>query len=303
VLVNRPPRAVVAAMLLAIALTSRASSAADDGKKERCSIAYEQAQVLRRSDQLTAALAQLLVCRDTCPPTLVKDCESWIGDITTVLPTVRLRALDASGAPLRTVNVFLDGKLLVQQLSDGPVTVDPGEHVFRFEPPGASAAGIDVKIALRAGEHDRDVTASFASTAKAPAPPTGPAVSHRPSAATPPAATAATATSPPPATAPAADHTASYVLGAIGVVSLAAAGILTIKGYADRSHLESTCSPHCTLQDTDPIARLWWTAAALAGVGVISLTTSIVLWRPAPDNGAAAKPSPTGLVVGVAGRF
>ena len=257
-------------LLAALSLHASGAGAAD---KVRCTAAYEQSQELRRQDKLSAARSQLLVCEQACPKALASDCAKWQAEVEALMPTVRLRAVDAQGHPV-PARVYLDGTLLVDSIGDSAVAVDSGDHVFRFE--GDSGMTTDVHASLHGGERAREVEGVLA-----PPPPAAPT----------PAAT-------PPIPMP------TYVLGAVGLAALGIGGVLSFKGHLDAGHLQATCAPGCAPSDVDGIATLYDVAWVSAGVGVAALAVGLALWHPwraataSSTSGLFVAPTPGGAFAG-----
>jgi hypothetical protein len=258
---HRARRGFTAATLWLALTTPTGARAAD---KVRCAAAYEQGQQLRRQDKLSASRSQLQVCEQTCPKALAADCTRWRGEVEALMPSVRLRATDGQGHPVEA-RVLLDGELLLEHLSDAPVTVDSGDHVFRFEAPSGLTA--EVRVSLRGGEPAREIEGVLAPAA----PPAAPAPSLRPV------------------------PLASYILGGAGIVGLGIGGAVSLAGHFSQSHLQSTCAPACKPSDVDAIGTLYDVAWVSAGVGVASIAVALLLWRPWQSGPDAAV---SGLFVG-----
>jgi len=241
-----------ACVLLAPALSGATETEAD---KARCEASYESAQRLKREEHLSATKAQLAICIETCPAPLVADCTAWLKDLEVLLPTVRLVARTATGAAARDVRVTMDGSSLTGSLDGRPITVEPGAHVFRFQRDGEGLT--DVRAEIHQGERDHLVEAVLPSAPK-------------------PVRSSATEPS----------HTPSWVLGGAGVLALATAAGLTIKGHLDRSSLRSSCYPYCREDQVDAIRSTWLAAGIVAGAGALSLLAAILLWPKAPRNTA-----------------
>jgi len=263
-------RLPAAGLLAALSLHATGAGAAD---KVRCTAAYEQSQELRRQDKLSAARSQLLVCEQACPKALATDCTKWQAEVEALMPTVRLRAVDAQGHPV-PARVYVDGTLLVDSIGDSPVAVDSGDHVFRFE--GDSGMTTDVRASLHGGERAREIEGVLAPSAPA-------------------APTPDTAASIP---------TATYVLGAVGLAALGVGGVLSFKGHLDASHLQATCAPGCSPDDVNGISTLYDVAWVSAGVGVAALAVGLALWHPwqgataSSTSGLFVAPTPGGAFVG-----
>jgi len=275
-------RLAAAGLLLAASATVASPGRATD--KVRCAAAYEQAQVLRRQDKLSAARSELLVCEQACPKTLAADCTKWQGEVEALMPSALLRARDAQGNPV-DARVFVDGVLLVEHLGDTPVAVDSGDHTFRFESPAGATA--EVRASLHAGERPREIEAVLG--AASPAPTEG--------GATAPEASALRGIPMP-----------ALVLGAMGIAGLALGGGLSLDGHLQESHLRSSCAPRCSPDQVSSISTIYDVAWVSAGVGVAAFAVAIALWRPwegsQPASPSAYVPylAPTigGAVVGMA---
>ncbi len=279
-----PARRRLAAASLVIAASSTVAGVGHATDKVRCAAAYEQAQVLRRQDKLSAARSELLICEQSCPPALAADCTKWQGEVEALMPAVRLRARDAQGNPT-DARVFVDGVLLVEHLGDAPVAVDSGDHTFRFESPAGMTA--EVHASLHAGERAREIEAVLEPAA--------------------PVSTEAAAKGPEPSASPGIPMPA-IVLGAIGIAGLALGGGLSLDGHLQESHLRSSCAPRCSPDQVSSVSTLYDVAWVSAGVGVAAFAVAIALWRPweggQPVTPAAYVPhvAPTigGAVVGMA---
>ena len=242
----------VATILVAVP----ASADGAEGDRARCAASYESAQVLRRDEHLEAARTQLLICQSTCPQRLERDCTTWLRDVESLTPTVRLVARDPGGLEIADALVTVDGRLVDARGS--AVAIEPGSHLFRFERRGAEAA--EVRADLHAGERER-VIAVVLSPFVVP---------------------------PPRASATPASRTASYVAGGLGAAGLVSAAILAIKGDVDRSSLRGSCAPVCDPARVDGIRTLWWTAAGVGAAGAIALGLAVVLWPRAPASAMPA---------------
>jgi hypothetical protein len=239
---------------LACSIVAGQARAAGD-EDVRCMTSYEQGQTLKRAGKLSAARVQLSVCKETCPAVFTRDCGQWLREIDALLPTVRFAVKDESGRALSDVRVLVDGQLLGDPLPSGPAVVDAGNRVFRFERAGSEP--VAVTVALQPGERDRTIAVTVASV-------------H------PPQPSPTPSRAEPPSRAP------SYVLGTIGIVALATAGGLALKGHVDRAHLQNTCAPACNPAESDPIRTTWLVSGVLAGVGVASMAVAVVLWPRTP---------------------
>jgi hypothetical protein len=151
---------------LAVVATAR-PALADDAA---CIAASEQSLTLRQQGKLHDALKTLAVCADAaCPDEVKAECSRRIDGIGTAMPTLVLEAKDGSGNDLFAVTVTMDGAPLAAKLDGRPVSIDPGEHTFRFETAGQPP--VEKKLVLREGEKDRRESVVLGPPAPAVAPP------------------------------------------------------------------------------------------------------------------------------------
>lgn len=151
----------VGALAMGVLFFTETSSRADEGQV-RCKAAYERAQELRRDGRLGGAEVELRICVETCPRRLVPDCERWLREIHTLMPTVRLQVRDEGGQPIGDVRVIIDGRPLVGSPGSDAIVIEPGDHLFRFERTGS--VPVEVRVTLEPAERDHVVTATLAAT-------------------------------------------------------------------------------------------------------------------------------------------
>jgi hypothetical protein len=270
---GRPAIKLACAALTLLALLAEAPQAQADDTKKRCAAAYEQAQVLRKERKLTKAEEQLAVCSQAaCPMFVRRECAQWTKDVKTKMPTVVFEVRDAAGKPLTGARVLIDGKVLKDPIDDGEVAVDPGDHVLRYELPGADP--IEQGVTFREGEKSRKLSILFDTAQTAPPPPPPPS---GPSFGTPPVIV--------------------FVLGGVGVAGVAAFATLGILGKNERDDLRDTCAPSCSEDDVSSVRTKLILADVSLGVGVVSLGVATYFFitaprqPPPPKSGAAGKPS------------
>jgi hypothetical protein len=239
-----------ACLLLALALVAP-SAAADD--KHACVAASDAAQAQRADGHLAAARTELLSCaRDVCPPLVRKFCEKWLEEVQASTPSVVIRVSDAERHDATDVRVLIDGHLIASTLDGRPLGVDPGVHVFRFEPAGAPA--FEDRIVVVEGEKDRVLAETIPSAASFVAPRRTESVTGEPT------------TRPVPV--------GVYVLGGAAAVALAGFVYFVVSGESDYS----ACALHgcsASAQDSLDVRRaLAWSSL---GVSVAALGAGTVL--------------------------
>jgi hypothetical protein len=142
-----------AALCLVVFAAAPAARAADPTMSD-CLAANENAGKLQTDKKLRQAREQAAICAaETCPTELHTACRQHVADLNHAIPTIVLQARDASGAYLTEVNVTMDGQPLVTRLEGTAISVDPGQHTFRFETDGH--VPLDRTLLLNEGQKDR----------------------------------------------------------------------------------------------------------------------------------------------------
>src|SRR6185437_12766808 len=196
-----------------------------------------------------------------------------------------------TGQDVTEVRVTMDGEALTARLDGAALPVDPSEHSFRFEMDGSPP--VEMKVVIRMGEKNRRIDASFAP----PPPPPAPA----------PVPDAPRPASPSPSVSP-----AVFVLGGVAIVGLGVFATFGILGENQKSELEKTCAPNCSLDQASSVR----TKLIIGDVGlftalgaVVAGTTVFLVGRRTPSPPAAAAlrvevaPVPSGGMLGVRGTF
>jgi hypothetical protein len=184
------------------------------------------------------------------------------------LPTVVVQAIDAGGHDLTDVKVTVDGQPFLDRLDGKAVPIDPGEHLFGFERPGAKR--IDRAIVISQGEKNRRLEIRWAEdpVVDKPGPePVGGA---------------------PPLISPGA-----WVLGGIGLAGITLFAVFGGVSLAEKSDAADTCAPNCSDAVVDGIRAKLIVADVSLAVGVASLGAAVILgilsYSPEPE--APAKKS------------
>ncbi|HZF50599.1 MAG TPA: hypothetical protein VE093_18200 [Polyangiaceae bacterium] len=244
------------AALAALALVASSRDARAQDTKQQCASAYEQAQILRKERKLQKAEEQLAICaQKACPLFVRKECAQWSKDVKANIPTVVFEVRDASGKLLKDARVLINGKVLKDPIDEGEVVIDPGDHVLRYEVPGAEP--IEQGVTIREGEKARKLSIQFDTTAPVAPPP-------------PPEAAGSGDGGGPPVLA--------LVLGGVGVVGLGAFVTLGVLGKNQRDDLRDTCAPSCAEADVSSVRTKLLLADVSLGVGVVSLGVATYLF-------------------------
>ncbi len=152
------------------------SIARADPNLTECLSSSEGGQVSRDQGQLLAARAQFLTCgSEACPAVVKSQCAKWLAEVDAMVPTVVAGARDAAGADLDEVRLSVDGKVVASRLGGMPIPLDPGPHVIAFD---AGSRHAEVRVVLRSAEKNRPVSVQLGEPpppALPPGPPTTPA--------------------------------------------------------------------------------------------------------------------------------
>ena len=251
-------------LFLAALLAPGGAFAKPDELKQQCVDAYDQTQALRSAGKLRLARDSAVICAQAaCPSVVTKDCVPWLEALEKSLPTVVFSARDRAGQETTAVRVLMDGVLLAPRLDGLAVTIDPGEHVFRFELDGQPPS--ETRTLIREGEKNRHLDVSFV-----PPPP-------------PPA----TFTLPP---------TSVLVLGGVGALALGSFVTFALLGQGQKASLEKSCAPRCTDAEVSSVRTKLTIGDVSLVTGLLALgagTTLFLLDRQAPT--AAAAPAAAAL--------
>lgn len=266
-------------------------------QREQCAAAADQAQQLRDEGKYRRAREQMLACaRDVCPGPIRRDCSDWLAQLDATASTVVLSARDGA-QDVTDVKVAFDNVPLVDKLDGRPITVDVGEHVFRFEYKGEAR---EEKVLIGAGQKLRTIGVTFGGS--------------RPAAPS-PAGTSAEGTSQP--TADTGTRGGSWVptivAASLGVAGLGSFAGFGLAGKAEVDDLDATCRPNCEESRVDAARTKLIVADVSLGVGVVALGVATYFFfsrpkaQPAKVGGAAAHlgfgPTPGGAAAGLSGTF
>jgi len=263
-------------LLVAFAAAFLARSAAAQETPPRddlheCIDANADGQHLQKAGKLIAATARFAACaREACPVEVRANCAELLARVQDSTPTIVVDACDRAGDDTTVVAMSIDGVGRASALDGRAMTMDPGEHVLRFELPGAPA--IEQRIVVVEGQKNRIVTADF----------TGEGARHRCHQPAPPLPAPTHRTVPP----------ATWVLGAVAVAAVGAFAYFGISGLVALNNLDQ-CKPGCAPSDYDDMALRYYLADGSLALAATSLATAIVVYfaRPAHAlNRAATSP-------------
>jgi hypothetical protein len=277
-LARRTLSLVVKASLLAVGLAAAlpAHAAGPADPMTICIAENERSLELRKAGDLLGARRELAACAAApCPDAIQQACRGRIPELNAAIPSVVFDVRDGNGADLTDVTIAIDGQT-PEAAGFTARPVNPGRHLFRFEAPGHRA--VEKTLVLREGEKDRresavmgpaEVAGASASTPESP----GPAAS--PGATGPAVAEAA----PRPASGL---RTAGWVLGATGIVAMAAGGTIALLARSSYENAPGCSGSVCATQtglDARNSARATGDVATVVFVaGAAATAVGIVLW-------------------------
>lgn len=261
-------RARTATLVLLAGVLAGWPGVANADAKQECLASYDRAQTLIQSNKLVEAREQLLACgKSACPNFVADDCGKWLSDVDARTPTVVIDARSPDGQDAVDVTVEVDGKPFLTRIDGRALPLDPGEHTFRFQMPGARP--IDRRFVIHESVKGRHIAVQFESTAAdAGAAPSAVAS----------AAPALPSSSSPPAAPPSKSGVGAgvWVLGGIGLVGIGAFAAFGLD-YDRRLNDLDGCKPNCDVSRTDRANVSRVIALVSAGVGVAALGTAAVL--------------------------
>jgi hypothetical protein len=280
-----------AASLLAMGQHARADEV------DACLSGADRGQALRRESHLIEAREQLRMCaRESCPKVVRNDCRRWLGEVDAATPSLSLRVVDSSGAPVADAHATLDGKPVT--LDGRSLEIDPGDHVLHAEGSGGSAT--DVRITVQQGERDRTVVLALRPPTPAPVPQPAPV----------PASPPIPSASQPESAAPSKTiPVGAWIVGGAGIAALAGAAYFWASGLGDRSSLYSGCgqTQSCAQSDVDASRTKLVIGDVGATVGVVALGAAVWItlsgWGRTPQQAATVSVVPGGAVASWSHRF
>ena len=227
---------------------------------QACVAAADRAQLARDQRRFITARQELLACSDDACPLLVrKDCARWLDELRPRLPGIVVSARDEDEHDLVDVRVLVDGKVITEKLDGKLFLVDPGEHVFRYEP--ASAAPYEERVLVREGETNRLLTVK---------------VGRR-------------GTKAPEVAKPAPEHrvagsrsisASSIALAGVGAIGVGGFVFFAAGASGDIHDMRATCglTQSCATSDVDAARGKLLVANVALGVGVLALAGAVVLY-------------------------
>lgn len=245
----------LAVLLVMAAVVPDVAQAQPQGEAtSQCIAAHVEAQRLQKSAKLREARAVLVRCSDpACPSVLVQECTDLFAQVDQAVPSLVFVARDEQGRDIADARVLDGDAVLLERLDGKAVEVDPGEHRFRIERPGAEA--VEQELVVREGDKLRRVEVVFGQ-----------------------------ASATPPATDGERDVTpAFWIVGSAGLVGLTLFGALAGAGLAKKNDLDDrACAPACPSSDVDEARSLFLGADISLGIGLAALAVAPILYFTSP---------------------
>jgi hypothetical protein len=287
---------VVARLLgFAGATLCTSSSAVAAPTPHDCAAASEDAASLQKQEKLGAAKDRYLVCADpACPAEIREECAHRLTEVTDATPSVVFEVKDASGNDVSAVRVTMDGALLVDHLGASAITIDPGEHTFRFDGADPSQS-IEKTFVVRDGEKNRHLAVTLGG---AGAPPVTTPASTGAAPATPTAPAAPATSDQAPKSNWSQQKTIAFIVGGGGIIAIGVGAIFGAMTFSQWNNAKSectatTCGAGSQAQQNANGAS---TSATVSDVGFIAggvlVAGAAVLWFTAP-SGAKVQVAPT----------
>jgi hypothetical protein len=281
------PRLALFGAVLAgsLVIRSGAVEAAPEMTKQQCIAADTHGQELRRSGSFAAARAELATCAsDMCPALVRGDCTERLSELDASQPTIVFEVTDNAGHDLADVRVLVDGAVLSARLSGVAVPVDPGEHTFRFEAPGASPT--TRRWIIREGEKARAERIALA-------------VGRTPE--LPPIRSATAAATPPKGedrTEPSADgqREIGLVAGGVGIAGIAVGAVFGLLAIHAKNEQHTDCGSTASCVDRGSAISDHASATTLATLssatfigGAILAAAGVILYLTAPPQSSTPR--------------
>jgi hypothetical protein len=240
--------------------------AAQDVRRE-CIDASTAGQTSRDAGATLEARSQFLMCAsDVCPAVVRSSCGRWLSEIEQQIPSVVIRAADASNVDITEGKVTIDG---VQVPLDGkPLSLDPGPHLIVVD--AARGVHLEKKVLLASGEKSRLIELRAEPLPKRPT----------------------IAPTLPPAL-PTPNRSGSigpWLLGGTSLVALGSFTFFAFTAKGELNRLQETCSPRCSAADRAAGERDALVADVSLGVSVAALAGALtwaLIDSPAPDQRVA----------------
>lgn len=136
---TRPSRALAPLFFLGILAASTLAHGQVQGQDiDACIAASEDALALKKAERLVDERKALSQCATpSCPDAIKNSCQARLLDLNRAIPSVVFVVRDPRGRDLASVRLTVDGIPWGDRLDGSAITLDPGDHEFRFDVAGA----------------------------------------------------------------------------------------------------------------------------------------------------------------------
>jgi hypothetical protein len=242
--------------LAAVILAASVGSEAHAADNKQCIAASDSGQDLRDKGRLVEARELFRTCaQSSCPQPVPKYCAQWLDEVTRKLPSIVVRAVDASGKDVVDANATIDDKPVV--LDGHAIDVDPGKH--RVHMTRAGLKPFDETLLIAEGEKARVIVGRL-DMEGAPPPPAG---------------------KEPERTRVPALSWVGWGIGAAGILGFTVFGL---KAKSDYDGFESTCAPGCGREDRDSVATSSTIADVSLVVGLVAAAAGTIIYFTHPNG-------------------
>jgi hypothetical protein len=262
---------------------------ADDDEKGQCIAASEQGQVLRNANSYSSARHAFERCaQESCPDILRQRCVTWLNELNERFPSVIVAARDERGNDIVPVRVLVDGTVLTESADAAALSVEPGQHVFRYEHPGTEP--FEEHVVILPGEKGRRLIATLRPLPKV--------VTVQPLV--------------EPAPASRSWQALGWGFAGLGALAFASEAYFGISGSVERSNDLSTtgCAPRCSSGQTQSVQTKFIIADTSLAIGVVSAGAALYFLLKHPERPPASAvvtvdvvPQAGGVVATMGGRW
>lgn len=281
----------LSAALLLVGLAPHSAAAAAPTTPD-CLAASEASFKLGSQQQLRSERSQLLVCAaSSCPADIRHECLQRVEAVNRSIPTIIFEVKAADGKALSAAKLSMDGEVLAERLEGAALSIDPGEHTFRFEVTGQPP--LEKHLLILEAQKDRRESVTI------PAP--------KPAVETPlPAAqsvhvgsSGVTPLDSKTQSRLGSQRVAALISGSVGVVGVGLGSVFGLIAISKKNDAHAACPNQCAdqsgvdkWQEARSTARLSDVFFAVGGVGLVGAAT---LWFTAHPHAETEPKAQVGL--------
>jgi hypothetical protein len=250
-----------------------------------CAAHRDRGQTLRVDGHWLDARRALRGCAaEDCPIAIRSECQSWIDQLTTSIPSI-VFVVEGDVQNALAAEIFVDGETDPERAypSESPIELEPGEHRFRIEIPEHPPQTFT--LAVSEGRRHRLVRVSFKRDTPSPPPP----VADSPETAVDVTSTtkldpvSSGADSPQKANEPGTPWL-SYGLGLGAIVGIASATGIYVAARSDLDNARQTCSPLCSREKRESIERMFGLGDAVAVTSLVLAVAAVYFYESVPET-------------------